>query len=52
MIFEEIRVYSVILPFYRAQTRASKGSPSKEKKAIKFEVKVLDTPNFYKICLI
>ena len=50
MIFEGIRGHLVILPFYRAQTRDSEGPL--RKKAIKFEVDVLDTPNFHRICLI
>jgi len=49
-IFDEIRGYLLILPFYRALTRASEGLLFK--KAIKFEVVVLHTPNFHRICLI
>ena len=45
MIFDEIRGHLVILSFYRAQTRNSE--VSLRKKAIKFEVDVLDTPNFH-----
>ena len=49
-IFDEVRGYLVILPFYMAQTRDSEGPLWK--KAIKFEVDMLDTPNFPKIRLI
>ena len=49
MIFDEIRGHLVILSFYRAQTRDSQGPL--QKKAIKFEVDVLDTPNLHRICL-
>ena len=48
--FDEIRGHLLILPFYRALTRASEGLL--RKKAIKFEVEVLHTPNFHRICLI
>ena len=41
MIFDEIRGYLVILPFYRAQTRASE-NPLRNR-ATKFEVEVLKT---------
>ena len=44
MIFDEIRGHSVILPFYRAQTRRSDGPL--RKRAMKSEVEVVDTPNF------
>ena len=49
-IFDEIRGHLLILPFYRALTRASEGLL--RKKAIKFEVEVLHKPNFHRICLI
>ena len=49
-IFDEIRGQLLILPFYRALTRASEGLLLK--KAIKFEVEVLQMPNFHRICLI
>ena len=50
MIFDEIRGHLLILPFYRALTRASEGLP--QKKAVRFEVEVLHTPNLHRICLI
>ena len=50
IIFDEIRGHLLILPFYRALTRASEGLLLK--KAIKFEVEVLHTPIFHRICLI
>ena len=50
LIFDEIRGHLVILPFYRAQTRDSEGPL--RKRAIIFEVEVLDTPNFHRTCLI
>ena len=50
MIFDEIRGHLLILPFYRALTRESKGLFWK--KAIKFEVEMLHKPNFHRICLI
>ena len=50
LIFDEIRGHLVVLQFYRAQTRDSKGPL--RKKAIKFELNVLDTPNFHIIRLI
>ena len=40
----------LILPFYRALTRASDGLL--RKRAIKFEVELLNTPNFHRIGLI
>ena len=40
----------VILPFYRAQTKDFEGSL--RKRAMKFEVEVLDTPNFHRTHLI
>ena len=49
-IFDDIRGYLLILLFYRALTRASKGLL--RKKDMKFEVEVLDTPNFRRVCLI
>ena len=49
-IFDEIRGHLLILPFYRALTRASEGLL--REKAIKFEVEMLHTPNFDRICLI
>ena len=49
-IFDEIREYLLILLFCRAPTRAS--DDLLKKKAIKFEVQVLYTPNFHRICLI
>ena len=49
-IFDRIRAHLLILLFNRDQTRASKGLL--RKKAIKFEVEVLDTVNIYRICLI
>ena len=49
MIFEEVRGHLVILLFYRAQTRDSEGPL--RKRAIIFEVEVLDTPNFLRICI-
>ena len=45
-IFDEIRGYLLVLPFYRALTRASEGLL--QKKAIKFEVEVLHKPNFHR----
>ena len=45
MIFDEIRGQLVILPFYRAQTRDSEILV--RKRAVKFELEVLDTSNFY-----
>ena len=50
MIFDEIRGHLVILPFYKIQTRDFE-SPLR-KRAIKFEVEVLDTPNFHRTRLI
>ena len=50
MIFDEIRGHSVILPFYRAQTRHSDGPL--RKRAMKSEVEVVDTPNFQRTRLI
>ena len=50
MVFEEIRGHLLILPFYRAQAKASQGPL--RKKAIKFEVEVLDTSILHRICLI
>ena len=44
-IFDEIRGHLLILPFYRALTRASEGLL--RKKAIKSEVEVLHTQNFH-----
>ena len=49
-IFDEIRGHFLILPFYRALTRASEGLL--RKKAIKFEVEVLHRLNFHRIRLI
>ena len=48
-IFDEIRGHLLIILPYRAQTKASEG-PIK-KKAIEFEVEVLDRPNIHRICL-
>ena len=48
-VFDEIRGRLLILPFYRALTRASEGLL--RKKALKFEVEVPHTPNFHRICL-
>ena len=48
-IFDDIRGHFLILPFYRALTRASEGLL--RKKAVKFEVKVLHTPIFHRIRL-
>ena len=50
MIFDEIRRYLVILPFYRAQIRDSEGRL--QKKVINLIVDVVDTPNFHRKCLI
>ena len=50
MIFDEIRRHLVILPFQRTQTRDSEGPL--RKKAIRFILDVLDTPNFHRIRLI
>ena len=50
MIFDEIIGHLVMLPFYRAQTRDSKGPL--RKRAIEFELGVLHTPNFHRTCLI
>ena len=49
-IFDKIRGHLLILPFYKALTRAS--DSLLRKKAIKSEVEVLHTPNLYRICLI
>ena len=48
MIFTEIRGHLLILLFYRDQTRAS--DVLLRKKAMKFEVELLDTPNLHRIC--
>ena len=48
-IFDEIRGHLLILPFYRALTRASEGLLWK--KAMKVEVEVLHTPIFHRIRL-
>ena len=50
LIFDEIRGHLVILQFYRAWTRDSEGLL--RKRAILFEVEVLDTPNFHRTCVI
>ena len=50
MIFGEIRGHLVVLQFYRAQTRDSDGPL--RKRAIQFEIEVLDTLNFQRPCLI
>ena len=42
--------YLIFLLFYSALTNASEGLP--RNKAIKFEVEVLHTLNFHRICLI
>ena len=44
MIFDKVRGHLLILHFYRDHTRDSEGPLPKT--AIKFEVEVLDTPNF------
>ena len=44
VIVDEISRLLMILPFHEAPTRASEG-PFR-KKAVKFKVEVLDTPNF------
>ena len=49
-IFDEIRGHLLMLPFYRALTRASEGLFWKE--AVRFKVEVLHTPNFHRMCLI
>ena len=48
--FDEIRGDLLILLFFRAQTRASKGPLRKNHTEL--EVEALDTPNFLKICVI
>ena len=48
MIVKEIRGHLLILLFYRDQTRAS--DVLLRKKAMKFEVELLDTPNLHRIC--
>ena len=50
LIFDEIRGHLGILQFYRVQTRDSEGPL--QKRAIIFEVEVLDTQNFHRTCLI
>ena len=47
-IFDEIRGHLLILLYYRALTRVSRGLLCK--KTIKFEVEALHTPNFHRIC--
>ena len=49
-IFDEIRGHLLILPFYRALTKASKGL--RQKKALNLEGEVLHKPNFHRICII